>query len=211
MTRVRAANAAPVRRDGDYVLYWMIAARRTTWSPALDRALALARDLGRPLLVFEPLRAGHRWVSERHHTFVVQGMVDNAAAFDAAGITYLPWVEGAPGDGRGLLEALAARACVVVTDTFPCFFLPRMVEAAARRLPVRLEEVDGNGVLPLRAADRAFPVAHAFRRHMHRVVRDHLAALPEPAPLAGGIWACCTGALLVAVLGDLLLPGKRAA
>ena len=183
--RVRAANDAPLRPDGDYVLYWMIAARRTTWSHALDRALALATELGRPLLIFEPLRAAYPWASERLHTFAVQGMVDNAAACAAAGVSYRAYVEPVAGEGRGLLEALAARACAVVTDTFPCFFLPDLVSAAARKLSVRLEEVDGNGVLPLRAADRAFTVAHSFRRHMHRCVRDHLRELPEPTPLRG--------------------------
>jgi deoxyribodipyrimidine photo-lyase len=33
--RVRACNGAPVRADGDFVLYWMIAFRRTTWNFSL--------------------------------------------------------------------------------------------------------------------------------------------------------------------------------
>jgi hypothetical protein len=59
--RVTAVNAAPIARRGAYVLYWMIAARRTAWSFALDHAIAHAVALGRPLVVFEPLRAGYRW------------------------------------------------------------------------------------------------------------------------------------------------------
>lgn len=45
---------------GAYVLYWMIAARRSTWNFALDHAIARAKELGRPLVVFEPLRIGYR-------------------------------------------------------------------------------------------------------------------------------------------------------
>ncbi len=184
-TRVRRANAAPVRADGTYVLYWMIAARRTRFNQALEHAVALGRQLGRPVLIFEPLRVGYRWASDRHHAFVLDGMADNAAAAAAAGVTYLPWVERAAGEGQGLLAALAARAAVVVTDEYPTFFLPSMVAAAAARLPVALDVVDGNGLLPLRAADRAFTVAHAFRRHLHKVLRAHVHDLPEPDPLAG--------------------------
>src|SRR3954469_14737873 len=103
----------PIHPDGTFVLYWMIAARRPAWSFALDRAIAHAAALGRPLLVLEALRAGYRWASDRHHAFVLQGMADNARAFAAAGITYLPYVEPAAGDGAGLLAALARRACVV--------------------------------------------------------------------------------------------------
>jgi deoxyribodipyrimidine photo-lyase len=56
--RITPVNAAAVATDGAYVLYWMIAARRTTWSFALDHAIARALELGRPLIVLEPLRAG---------------------------------------------------------------------------------------------------------------------------------------------------------
>src|SRR5690606_21042313 len=87
------------------------------------------------------------------------------------------------GDGKGLLEALADDACLVVTDEFPCFFLPRMVAAAGARLDVRLEAVDSNGILPLRASDRAFPTAYRFRRHLQKVVAEHLDAFPEADPL----------------------------
>jgi deoxyribodipyrimidine photo-lyase len=182
--RVRAAGDAPVRPGGDHVLYWMIAARRASWSFALDRALEHCRALGKPLLVLEALRAGYPHASDRLHAFVLQGMARNTAAFAQAGVTYLPYVEPAAGAGRGLLEALAARACLVVTDDFPAFFLPRMVAAAAARLPVRLEAVDGNGLLPLAAAPRPYPTAFAFRAFLQRELPRHLGSFPSPRPLA---------------------------
>jgi deoxyribodipyrimidine photo-lyase len=181
--RVVAVLDRPIAR-GDYVLYWMIAARRTRASHALDHALARADELALPLVVFEPLRAGYRWASDRLHAFVLQGMADNAAAFARAGISYLPYVEPAPGQGRGLLAALAARAALVVTDEQPGFFLPAMVAAAARKLAVRIEQVDGNGILPLRAAETTFPTAQGFRRHFQRVAAPHLVAFPSARPLA---------------------------
>jgi deoxyribodipyrimidine photo-lyase len=180
--RVTAVNQAPVA-DGDYVLYWMIAARRTTWSFALDHAIALAKQLGRPLVVFEPLRVAYPWASDRFHTFVMQGMADNAKRFAAHGVTYLPYVEPAPGAGKGLLAAIAARACCVVTDEQPGFFLPRMVAAAAV-LPVRVEQVDGNGLLPLRATDRTFATAMAFRRELQKRLGPFLVQAPAADPLA---------------------------
>jgi hypothetical protein len=39
----------------------------------------------------------------------------------------------------------------------------RMVAAAARQLPVCVEQVDCNGLLPLQATDRVFAAAHSFR------------------------------------------------
>ena len=41
--RVDSLNFAPPRADGEYVLYWMIAARRPHSNYALSRAIELAR------------------------------------------------------------------------------------------------------------------------------------------------------------------------
>jgi deoxyribodipyrimidine photo-lyase len=177
--RATDVNDRAIHDDRDYVLYWMIAARRSTYNFALDRARELAAQLGKPVVVFEPLRAGYRWASDRHHAFVIEGMRDNAAAFDRANIAYVPYVEPALGCGKGLLAALAARACAVVTDEQPGFFLPRMVAAAGEQLDVKLEQVDGNGLLPLRAVDRAFTTAASFRRELHKKLAPHLARFPH--------------------------------
>jgi len=181
--RLAAANDRPVRPDGDYVLYWMIAARRTRRSFALEHALWHAQELGRPLLVLEALRVGYPWASARFHRFVLDGMADNVCRLEERGVRAYPYVEPRAGEGSGLLEALAERACVVVTDEYPCFFLPRMVRAAAAKLPVRLETVDGNGILPLRATDRDFPTAASFRRHLQKTLPEHLGWFPLEDPL----------------------------
>jgi deoxyribodipyrimidine photo-lyase len=185
--RIAACNAADIRADGAFVLYWMIAFRRTRWNFALQRAVDWSLRLRKPLLVFEPLRADYPWASARIHRFVIDGMADNAARLEGLtrrGVGYLPYVEPAPGAGRGLLAALAAHASVIVTDEFPCFFLPRMVARAAAVLPVRLEQVDSNGLLPLRAASRAFPTAYSFRRFLQAELPAHLARRPLADPLA---------------------------
>ncbi len=96
--RIRTLADAPVR-EGAYVLYWMIAARRSSHSFALDRALELCRETGKPLLVFEPLRVGYRWASDRLHAFVIDGMRDQQAAFTRAGVTYFPYLEPRRGEG----------------------------------------------------------------------------------------------------------------
>ena len=183
-SRVRLANDRAPRPGGRYVLYWQIAARRTRYNFALEHALARAAELDRPLVVLEALRSGYRWASDRLHRFVLDGMADNARDYASAGVRHLAYVEPEPGAGKGLLAALAADACAVVTDEFPCFFLPRMVAAAAARLPVRLEVVDGNGLLPLSRAPAPFATAYLFRRFLQRNLGAHLTVVPSADPLA---------------------------
>ena len=181
--RVQAVNARPTEARGDYVLYWMVAARRTRWNFALQRAVEWAQQLGMPLVVLEALRVAYPWASDRLHAFVLHGMADNARSLEGSGVCYYPYVEREPNEGKGLLTALAARAALVVTDDFPAFFLRRMVAAAGRRIDVRLEAIDSNGLLPLRGADRVFPTAYAFRFFLQKHLRPHLASFPEADPV----------------------------
>ncbi|GAC1633902.1 MAG: deoxyribodipyrimidine photolyase [Candidatus Acidiferrum sp.] len=116
-------------------------------------------------------------------------MAENAARANQNNVTYFPYLEPSVDADKGLLEALAAEACVVVTDEFPCFFLPRMVASAASRLPVRLETVDSNGLLPLRAAEVVFPTAYAFRRFLQKNLPAHLSDFPSRDPLPSADFA----------------------
>lgn len=181
--RIRTCNARPPSPSGDYVFYWMIASRRARHNFGLQRAVEHAVLLGKPLLVLEALRADYRWASDRLHRFVLDGMADNARDFARTGALYHPYVEPARGAGKGLFEALARRAAVVVTDDYPAFFLPRMVSAAAARCPVAMEKVDSNGVLPMYAADKVFTTARSLRFFLQKRVRDHLPHFPAPNPL----------------------------
>lgn len=183
--RIRSCNAAPIRSAGNFVLYWMISSRRTRHSFALQHAAAWAAELQRPLVVLEALRVGYPWASERIHRFVIDGMADNERRLAATPVLYYPYVEQAPGAGKGLIEVLGSRAALVVTDDFPAFFLPRAVEAAAARCPVRLEAVDGNGLLPMRATERVFTTAASFRLYVQKSLRDHLRDRPLADPLEG--------------------------
>lgn len=181
--RLRRANDAPLRPERGFVLYWMTAFRRTRFNFALQRAVDLAVELRHPLLVFEALRSDYRWASDRFQRFVADGMRDNAAACRERGVAYHPYLEAKPGASKGLLRALAAQAAVVVTDDYPAFFLPKMLAAAGAAIDVRLEAVDSNGLLPLRAAPRVFGRAVDFRRFLQKTLPTHLQRMPRAEPL----------------------------
>lgn len=184
--RVRQLGSGEVNSEGEYILYWMTAFRRTEWNFALQHALNWAVELKKPLVVLEALQSGYRWASDRLHHFVVQGMADNQQRLSKkSGLTYYPYVEPKHDAGKGLLTALAERACVVVGDDYPCFFLPHMLSAASKQIAVRFEAIDSNGLLPLRATDKIFARAFDFRRFLQQNLLPYLAEGPLPDPLAG--------------------------
>lgn len=165
------------------MVYWMTSARRTSSNFGLQHALGQARSLRRPLLILEALRLDYPWSSYRMHRFVLDGMLDQLEACRAAGVTYYPYVEREVGAGKGLLEALAKQACLIVTDAFPCFFLPKMIRTVAARLPVRLETVDSNGILPLVRSGKTYLRAVDYRRSMQRELLQDWPEFPMGRPL----------------------------
>ena len=183
-SRVYQSNDRPVRPERDFILYWMTSARRLGFNFALERAVAQARELGKPLVIFEPLRCGYEHANDRLHAFVMDGMAEHAAALRTGPVCYYPYVEPAAGQASGLLRALAGAACVVVTDWYPAFFLPRMIASAAKQIDCRMEAVDTNGLLPVGLAGRAIPMAHGFRSHLQKNLRAELRQWPERDPLA---------------------------
>ncbi len=162
----------------------MIANRRSKFNFSLQRAAEYARQFRKPLLILEALRCDYRWNCDRIHWFVTQGMRDNQAEFAQQSVHYYPYLEPELGAGKGLLAALAQHACVVVSDDFPCFFLPNMTDAAARQIPVTFELVDSNGLYPMRHTDRIFKRAYDFRRHLQKHLRPFLQEQPLENPLS---------------------------
>lgn len=183
--RVRRLNDEPVREDGRYVVYWCQMSRRLSANHALGYALAWARKLNKPLVVYEGLKLNYPWASARVHQFMLEGMRDTAAAAAKLGINYWPFVE-TPGDpGRGLVRKVAADACLVVTDDYPQFITPAQNRAAAKVLDVAFHAIDANGVVPLAKLGAAVGAAAHLRPRLHKLFAeawDHRAATEPDFP-----------------------------
>jgi len=182
--RIRSLNSSGIRADGDWIVYWMTAFRRVESNFALQYARDWAIQLKRPLLLLEALRSDYPWASDRLHRFIIEGMQTNAKLCSQASVTYYPYVEPRTGDGKGLIDKLGEKACLIVGDDFPCFFHPGMHARMASRLACRLDLVDSNCLMPLSVADRTFTVAHSYRRWMQKELPKHLEYSPERKPLA---------------------------
>ena len=184
-SRILKLNQHQVNSEGDFVVYWMVASRRAEWNFSLQHAANFAAELDKPLVILEALRTGYRWASDRIHAFLIQGMQANQRAFSRQPVLYYPYLEQRTDEGKGLLESLARQACAIVTDDFPCFFVPQLTAAAARKINVPLLAVDSNGLLPIRGTDRLFRRAHDFRRYLQKSLLAGLPDSPLARPLQG--------------------------
>ena len=184
-SRLRAMNQGPIKPTGDYVLYWMTSARRLGWNFGLQRAVDHAR---RPAQAArDPRGAALRlpWRQRPAASVRPRGHGRQRSALAAkAGRSTIPTSSRRAATGTGSSPRWRSDACVVVTDWYPAFFLPRMIAAAAGDSTVRLEAVDSNGLIPLADHGRAFTAARFYRAFMQRALRDHVTHVPEEAPLA---------------------------
>ena len=168
---------------GEVVVYWMTAARRAQWNHALQHAVDLAKQHNVPLVVIESLALQHRWANDRISTFVLQGMVDNRAAFDGTAVTYIPYVETKRKQASGLLKGWLehARACVI--DDYPTYYPKHVLNVALSVIPCEIHVVDSNGFMAMRAQGRDFSTAYSLRRHLHKTIREHMHEFPQRRPL----------------------------
>lgn len=73
--------------EGAYVLYWMQAAQRLYYNPALEAAAQTAAFRGLPLLVVFCVDQEVPEANLRHYTFMLQGLEELAFELDSKGIT----------------------------------------------------------------------------------------------------------------------------
>jgi deoxyribodipyrimidine photo-lyase len=182
-TRLERLNSSSVNPDGAFILYWMTTNRRIKWNYSLDRVIEWAQKLNKPVVVLEPLDCAYEWASERFHGFILQGMKENYREAHGKNILYYPYVEPEKGKGSGLVLELAKQSCLVVTDDLPTFFIPAMLKKISDRLPVLIEKVDSNGLLPMSKAGREFTTAYSFRRFLQKTLPGFIMEHPCNSPL----------------------------
>ncbi|AWM39462.1 FAD binding domain of DNA photolyase [Gemmata obscuriglobus] len=170
--RIRFANAARPNPNGRYVLYWPQMFRRLHSNHALDHALKLAGEHKKPLVVYEGLKLNYPWANARHHTFILQGMRDNARAAQKLGLAYWPFVETPDDPGRGLVARLSKDAVCVVTDDYPAYIVPAHNRALADKIDVPLVLVDGSSVVPLSRLGAPVAAAAHLRPRIHKLFAE---------------------------------------
>jgi deoxyribodipyrimidine photo-lyase len=170
--RIHIRNEKPILREKAYILYWMQAYRRFSSNHSLDYAIAIAKELGKELIVYEGLRMDYPWSSKRIHQFIMEGMVENQKDAKNLNINYWCYVETPNQPAQGLLKKISEKAALIITDDFPCFIIPEQTEKLAKKIDCQLVSVDGNGIIPLDLYGEHASSARVLRIRMHKLVSE---------------------------------------
>ncbi len=181
--RVFRKNDNEPDENGDFIVYWMQTNHRFQYNYALEYAIGWANKLGKPLLIYEELTCDYRWASDRIHTFYLQGMAENAEIAEQKGLNYLPMVERVAGQSSDIWETLFKKACCLITDEYPVYFIRDRNETLGDQFDFMVRTVDSNGIIPLGMTEKAPYNAYFFRKIMQRNFVECYTAPPRENPL----------------------------
>jgi deoxyribodipyrimidine photo-lyase len=171
---------APVQ--GEYVLYWMASTQRFEENWALRLATLEADRLGLPLLIHHGIDPTYPYASDRVHTFVLQGARELSARARDLGLTYRFALRRKRDDDRRVVDRIASRAALVVTDLFPTAGVLERTLRFAERVACRVVMVDSVGISPAAEYPREQSAAFQMRARLLKGLDTYLEEVEDRAP-----------------------------
>jgi len=146
--RITAANGVRTQPEGEYILYWMQSTQRFEENWALRHATLEADRLGKPLLIHQGLDPTYEHASDRIHTVILENARALHERADSLGLRYQFVLRRRRDDDRRVVDRLAARAAMVITDHFPTAGIAERTARFAERAPCRVTMVESHGIVP---------------------------------------------------------------
>ncbi|WP_036068822.1 deoxyribodipyrimidine photo-lyase [Leptospira noguchii] len=169
LVRVRELDQKPILEEKPYILYWMSMARRLAWNHSLDYSIHLSQKYQKELLIYEPLKMNYPWSSPRLHKFILDGMSSNVKEAKKLGLTYRAFVETHENPIEETFEKISSEAALVITDDYPAYIVPELLEQFSKKLKCKLLVVDSNSIIPLTFYGEFASAARILRPRVHKL------------------------------------------
>ena len=177
LRRTRVRNDADIRADRP-VVYWMQRDQRVQDNWALLYAAECAVAAGQPLYVVFNMVTTFGVGAMRQFDFLLRGLAEVEAELRTLGIPFYML----RGDCVETIPAFVLEHHIghVVTDFNPLRFTAAWRTDVAKRLTVRLTEVDAHNVVPAWIASPKLEfAAYTLRPKIHRLLTEFLTPLPR--------------------------------
>ncbi|MGA3210071.1 MAG: deoxyribodipyrimidine photo-lyase [Terriglobales bacterium] len=181
--RVTVRNAGTPDPAGGCVVYWMQRSQRALDNPALDVAIELGNELGKPVVVFLAPAPFYPNANRRHYRFLGAGIPDIAEdlARRNAGLVLRTYPDHSL---ARLCEQV--RPAIVVGDENPLREPEHWRVLAAERLRLPFWTVDADVIVPSRMMGKEHYAARTIRPRLHELLPQFL--VPKRAVLARVTW-----------------------
>ena len=181
--RVTVRRGGTPDPNGRCVVYWMQRAQRGVDNHAVNVAVALANEMGLPLVVYFAAISNFPNANLRHYVFLQQGLPDIEEDLAARNITFL--MRRAPHESHERLFA-DVQAAIIIGDENPMREPERWRQRLAKSLSIPFWTVDTDVVIPSNLIEKAQYGAYTIRPRLYRLLPDYL--IPYQNPHAIHAW-----------------------
>jgi deoxyribodipyrimidine photo-lyase len=183
--RISILNNAPVKKDGQCVIYWMQHSQRADDNAALDMAIELANELKLPVVVLFVLNPDYPYANVRHFTFMLQGISETATGCRKRGTTFVTRIGDPLGKVPEAVKELNAAA--LITDRGYLRHQRNWRTSIADAVNIQMIEVDDDCIIPCHLIGKEEYSARTMRTKVERLLPGYLTeyhpAVPmKPAP-----------------------------
>lgn len=175
--RVLVRRAGTPDTDGSCVVYWMQRAQRACDNPALDVAVNLGNELGKPVLVFFAPVPFYPGANARHFHFLASGIADIADGLTRRGIGFVFRVYP---DHSLLKFCEQVHPAIVVGDENPLRETEAWRQKVAGALSVPFWTVDADVIVPSRLLGREHYAARTIRPRLLELLPKFLQPPDNP-------------------------------
>ncbi len=180
--RCVSLNAMRLRPEGEFVLYWMQSTQRLEENWALRQATLEADRLGKPVLIYQGLNPHYEHANDRTHAMILGNAIELQRRADMLGLTYVFHLRRTVADDNRVLDRLAERAALLVTDAFPTAGVDTRSARVAARLGCRMLAVESHAVVPAAAFQKEEYAARTIRPKLARLRDLALEPVRDVAP-----------------------------
>lgn len=175
-------NITRIQPEGEFILYWMQSTHRFEENWALRLAVSEADRLNLPLLVHQGLDPTYPHANDRIHSFILRNACELARRAAELGFHYHFCLRRTRDDDRRVVDRLASRAALVVTDLFPTCGIPSRTARFAERAWCHVVAVESHGIVPSGAFQREEYAARTIRPKLKALLPLALEPVEDRAP-----------------------------
>jgi deoxyribodipyrimidine photo-lyase len=186
-----AANGVRTQPDGQYVLYWMQSTHRFEENWALRYAILEADRLGKPLLIHQGLDPTYEHANDRIHTVILENARALHQRAKKLGLSYQFVLRRRRADDRRVVDRLADKAAMVVTDLYPTAGIAERTARFADRSRCKVIQVESHNIVPSGAFVKEEYAARTIRPKIAKLLDLALEPVQDRAPqrpLRDAIW-----------------------
>lgn len=180
--RTNLANEVRSQPDGEFVLYWMQSTHRFEENWGLRLAVLEADRLNLPVIVHQGLDPSYPHANDRIHSFILHNARELSRRARQLGIHYHFALRRRHEDDRRVVDRLAARAALVVTDHFPTCGIAERTARFAGRACCKVVAVESHGIVPSGSFEREEYAARTIRPKLKALLSLALEPVEDRAP-----------------------------